>query len=1064
MPRRADLASNVNHRFLSLLLLTGFSATIGFFAFRTWQPPLEPQHMVVARTNPLAASSDVPPAKHAYLRHTFRLTEPPIQAWLKLVGHDKIELFVNGRRAGRSARGSQDRYVGIVKDVTHLLKPGLNSIAIHLAQSVIDRPPAVSVEGACRMPSGNELAIDHRSDWRLSNVFERDGTFWYATDFDDSEWKRATVGDSVDWRAPIASPPGAVTLPRQSQWISANKPSGGTASFAKEFQIEERPRSAWLRLLTNGSFRLAVNGSIVADDSLNVGEHHRKGSIERTFAIGSLLRPGANTIAVAVTSSAAIPRLRADLESTSASGARSYFATNETWNCRTGQTPDWQSLGRANDADWQPAQADIGYLKVLPWNTKREATPLELPARFYLQRTATWVALSLGLGILTLGGCLLVARLAHRLLSKGQPPVGAVPNATLLPYLALLPSTLIALGLGLAVYDVGFVALDFYRPIWLLGLLLLVVMQWLALLLFSTFRRAAPQPADSSAPSNAGRWQRAALVAYVGLLVLTGGWLRLQNITAEPIHHDEVGAYAFTMAIVQTGLPGGKIADDFPYGYCATSELAYYPNVPFALLLDDPLLVVRLPAVCWSLATIVLIFLVGRRLFDLPVALVAATLYTIAPQVLVIANFGRYLSQLQFLVLLTTFLFYKAVSSTGRVRHGVFFAGVLSFVAMYLTWEGVGLFGFGLALAILVHRRRHLRPLLTDPRVYVFTSIVIVVAILQNAHRIDQQTQRLWYGEGISSLSLKMMWRYPLFDPLFYVLQTSWMSAALLPMMGLVGGLAMAVRHPHRLALRFLLLSLLTNALLMSALLPLHANRYSYHLLPFLLLISSVVLVAVAQYLVRCIDAAPLSRWFQWYARGLTGLSVLFVMALASGHLIRPTQMQAFVARAYETKQIHFPHWDGPVNYLRAHVQPGDVVIANFPHAANFVMQSDQNDPAHADWHVDYWLQSTLYVQATLGDDRTQPLDRRSGAEMIYNVRQLDQIFSSTPRVWYCTTRYGQSRNNDQIVSQYLRQHMDVVYEDFSTSVMMKDQNHRPAWVREEEEAEGQMASDFYLR
>jgi hypothetical protein len=144
-------------------------------------------------------------------------------------------------------------------------------------------------------------------------------------------------------------------------------------------------------------------------------------------------------------------------------------------------------------------------------------------------------------------------------------------------------------------------------------------------------------------------------------------------------------------------------------------------------------------------------------------------------------------------------------------------------------------------------------------------------------------------------------------------------------------------------------------------------------------------------------------------------------------------------------------------------LREGDVVIATFPHTQNFLMATGEEELGPSS-KVDYWLESTLVIQATLGDERNVPLDRRSGTAMVYDLDQLKELFTEHDRVWYCTTRFGQSRINDQNVSQFLREHMDVVYEDFATAVLLHDNNHRPAPLLVEEEEAGRKASDFYLR
>jgi hypothetical protein len=83
---------------------------------------------------------------------------------------------------------------------------------------------------------------------------------------------------------------------------------------------------------------------------------------------------------------------------------------------------------------------------------------------------------------------------------------------------------------------------------------------------------------------------------------------------------------------------------------------------------------------------------------------------------------------------------------------------------------------------------------------------------------------------------------------------------------------------------------------------------------------------------------------------------------------------------------------------------------------------------------------------------------------MLYNLDQVQKLFAENERVWYCTMRAAQSKLNDSVVSKYLREHMDVVSEDYATALMVRDKNHRPAPIRLEEEEAGQIASDYYLR
>jgi hypothetical protein len=360
-------------------------------------------------------------------------------------------------------------------------------------------------------------------------------------------------------------------------------------------------------------------------------------------------------------------------------------------------------------------------------------------------------------------------------------------------------------------------------------------------------------------------------------------------------------------------------------------------------------------------------------------------------------------------------------------------------------------------------RRHDMRPVFSCPAIYTAGSFVVLVVAAQNAHRIMQQTQRMWYGEGISDLSLKPMWRYPFFDIDFFLMNASWIRDALLPMFALGIACLMAVRHRWRVPLRFSIICLVSNALLMSALLPLRTNRYAFHLLPIMVLIAAAVVAAGVELLWRAGRDSRLSAAHRLYARAVAIAALALLVGLASGRLVRTSELEDFVIAAYDARQLRFPHWDGPTQYLREHLREGDVVIATFPHTQNFLLAVDAEDPAKSA-QVDYWLESTLVIQATLGDSQARPLDRRSGSTMIYDVEQLKQLFTQHDRVWYCTVRFGQSRINDTSVSKFLRENMDVVYEDFATAVLLRDKNHRTAPLRVEEEEAGQMASDFYLR
>ena len=1047
-------------RGLRLVMLSAFALSAGDFAFRTMHPSLTPEYMVTAEVRPFSLNKNEQlPSKHLYLRRSWHLTRTPEQAWIQLLGHDVLELQVNGRLVGRTQRMSQRGIAALVSDITPYLHVGKNSVAIHVVQTVLNRQPAVAINGTCEFPDGSRLSLDDAKDWRATDVYDRRGAFWYETEFDDEHWVKPHVGFSVVWRGQVDLPPRAITTPRRSLWIRPANASDGTAVFARSFVVDGKPRDGWLRILSTGPYCLAVNGWIVANDHLGLGLSRRPEPIEQTFDISPLLRSGRNTISLSMTTAGEAPRVRADLEAATGDGQRVYVPTNQLWRSLPGYVANWHRLDPTAHGEFQPCQAEIGYLGVVPRQIVRELQDLRPTAAFWLTRSANYVALIALFGMGAWCGCRLTGSLLNRV-TAGSSGGGAFAT---LPYVALLPSIMAAGVAWLSMFDLAWSAQDIFRPLWFCGVVLLVLMQWLLLVMI-----AGPLARDRDALSSDAdffeRWQRIALVGCGLIIVGVSLWLRVRDIRAEPIHHDEVGAYAFTQSVLERGVPGGQVHPDLPFGYCSTSELAYYPTALCALFFDDPRLVLRIPAVFWSMVTLLLVGYLGARWFNVYVGLLAALLYGLSPHAVGWANLGRYLCQVQFFTLLTMFFTYEAFRGGGPVRKRMLWAAALSISAMYLSWEGSGIFGVGLALAVVMLRRQTLRPILSSPSVYAAVVFVLIIVAAQNAHRVSQQTQRLWYGEGISDLAIKPMWRYPFFDGSFYLMNASWTRDALLPMIALAVACFLAVRHRWRVPLRFSIICLATNALLMSALLPLRTNRYSFHLMPILILLAAAAAGAVTEILWRQSGKIRFSFLQRAYVRAVAVAALLLFIGVASGRLVRTAELEDFEVAAYDVQQLRYPHWDGPTEYLRRHVKEGDAVIATFPHTQNFYMAAQKNGSQHPEQIVDYWLESTLVIQATLGDSGTVPLDRRSGTVMIYDVEQLKQLFSQHDRVWYCTTRFGQSRINDHSVSQYLREHMDVVYEDFATAVLLRDNNHRPAPLRLDEEEAGRMASDFYLR
>jgi hypothetical protein len=489
------------------------------------------------------------------------------------------------------------------------------------------------------------------------------------------------------------------------------------------------------------------------------------------------------------------------------------------------------------------------------------------------------------------------------------------------------------------------------------------------------------------------------------------------------------------MGVLKRGYPSVKIDDDVPVMYTATSELVYYINALGALIYDNDIYVTRFPQVCWSTLTIVLIYCVGRRLFNRLTGVVAATIYTFSPVVIAMSDFGRYFDQLQFFTLLTLYFFWMTIRGSGSLNNRALWLTVVSFLAMFLSWEGGALIVPGMILAALLQRRGQLRTLLLNRQVWLGMVLIGTVVLVQYSLRVFQQTSMLVYGTGISDLKLKPMWPYAIFNPWYYIWEAAWSLDSLIPMLGLLAALLLAINHRFKRPLRYLLLIHLTTCWLMAAILPLIAWRYVHHLIPLHILAASAAFVALGQGLVRAVRSQQLPLGWLTCARAFAYLTVASILVLGCGMTLRCCELEKGRILGYEDTLFKFPDLGGPTKFVRENMREGDIVICTHPHSATHLM-------FRVGWSTDYWIESVLQLQALLGDTRDVLRDRRSGAKMLSSLEMVEDVFARNERIWYIMDPLAQTKTNNAAVSAYIRQNMEVVYEDVTSMVLFWGRQH----------------------
>lgn len=149
--------------------------------------------------------------------------------------------------------------------------------------------------------------------------------------------------------------------------------------------------------------------------------------------------------------------------------------------------------------------------------------------------------------------------------------------------------------------------------------------------------------------------KRICILIAVGLLTAAGFAVRLRNLGALSLWSDEGFTWLAAEGILDHGIP------QLPSGLVYWKGLAYsYLSALFLFLLGTSEFSLRFPAALASTASIPLIYLFGRRLFGRRVGLAAAALLAFSLWEVEWARNARYYMFLQFLYLLSLYLFYTA--------------------------------------------------------------------------------------------------------------------------------------------------------------------------------------------------------------------------------------------------------------------------------------------------------------------------------------------------------------------------------------------------------------------
>lgn len=510
---------------------------------------------------------------------------------------------------------------------------------------------------------------------------------------------------------------------------------------------------------------------------------------------------------------------------------------------------------------------------------------------------------------------------------------------------------------------------------------------------------------------------------------------------AEQLQTDEAYQWSTAEGFRERGFPSKVLEAGQPIVYISTSEFVHCLVGITSFLTDSDCAMNRVPAVFWGTLTIFLLYATGRRMFGRDVGLMAAALAAFSPYCLDMSTWGRYPSQLHCTALLTVYCYWRTLENQERIHPRWLWLTAVSFVVMYLTWEASAFVALGMMLAALIQFRGRLRQIVFNRSIWLAMLFVLMSIVLQYSHREIQQAYRMYFGYGDQLITLTPMWRDRSFQILGYLGFTSWSCDPLLPAAGFLGAIIVCARHRFRKPARFVTVIYVTTCFSMSLLMPIYLKRYIFHMVPLLILLSAVALAAAS----RCLAdlAVRQTRHYWFYAHGTVAMSAIALVIAGSGitlqHREGPPARYVLPPNGWR-----FRPFAEAMEYVCQQWQPGDLLLTDLPSGTGRYLRAIFSNPNDVTLNVKS-VQKRPISPFTLSDKQLVPVHRMEGTIAVTNLESLKSVFARHGRIWAVVSPDLTSDSlNDAIIVEYMRENMEIVYEDFYALAMVRDRNNRP--------------------
>jgi Dolichyl-phosphate-mannose-protein mannosyltransferase len=1070
----------------SWALVLACGLMLGYYVQQTYFSPKQRQYQLDFGDAQWIEPSEAAPI--AYFRKEVFLTVPPEQAWLEVAATDNYQVIVNRRTVGKGS-GVKTREAGIY-DIKKGLKVGTNVIAVSVSRTSYPGSAQLLVRGFIKEPDGKVTSLLSDEHWRVTahTGIVKGSEEWTSPLVDEQLWPNARRSVINGKRIPIGwvdTNPLLLQMPIFGSWIMAGN-AGTEGVFSTSINADETRQETWIQLAGSGDVDLLVNGHLItpaipssargnrlphltaptaspneSPEEMQPGPSTKaieapakanltasptqnneetqpgvsgKGTEARgktttasfepavlsAYDISYWIKKGPNTIVAAVRADHVPACLFVNGFLVRKDGTTMRFETSSAW--QLGDQP----------AGNQPAQShrpvELGKHGAAPWGYLKQdlARPIDRSGFATLAKSCMVISLT---AIAVVALWLLVSAIAA---GRRREP---------LAYAMLRDAVFhgpIAAGLLLLIlpnYDLRFPTCWSFQPKFVIGAILTLLA--IRLLHFWANDRTAFGLKSRMAQLQQTDLRTALPYLLLVAIMLLGFGLRYHNLGYMSFDHDEMGLVVKSKGIFKLGFPYSVFAGEVRWA--TTYEACFYPLALSGLIFGYSEWSMRLPACVMGTLCIGIVALMGRRLFSWRIGLFAAFVYACMPLNIRWAQNAFYLTQCQFVSMLTIWFFYEAI----RVRplhRGYLTTATIVFCLAYLSWEGTGFLLPAFFIALIVVRWGEWW-WLKEFHLYRCLFFAAVVVIAQYCSRTIASIPYLMVGSGLSNLAgPSLFFLTPAYTPEFYI-DKLWLAEnhVFFTIMIFLGIPFCWAHRGFRYVFTVLVMLWFLHTNFLAALSP----RYCYYFQPLVILAGTAAAMMLYDRVVSLAQRAGNSSVVRAAAHA-TGLAVMALLFLQSNESLmkeytlssrgdEPTLMTRMNTYRYDYR--------GVADYVKNHFRPGDRIIPGLPHVFAY----------YAGMPGDYVLDTLLGTKTGYNHLLPEPrfVDKFAGLPVVRSVTELREVVSPAHRTWVVFAPYASfEKLSSPSTVDYLDQMGKIEFETYRAKVMLVERANQPNIAR----------------